>query len=222
MPIKVFIIEGHNIFLWGLQQLIKNNGAAMQLVGSAANSADAMATISAASPDVILLDLDQYDEGSLDIHDLITQSHARILMLTRYGNQSLQDKAILDGALGVLDRQAPPEMLLEAIVKVHRGQLWLDRAATGRIFVAMSHRESAKEVDTVRSRISSLTEREKAVFDCISGNTGDSARIIAKKLHISESTLRNHLTSIYEKMGVSNRLELISFALKNKHPSAPV
>lgn len=211
-PIRVFIIAGHRILLWGLQQLIKSNEPAMQLIGSAENSADALATIEAASPDVILLDLGLHDEHALDIPGLVAKSQARVLVLSQQDDQTSQDKAVLDGARGVLDRHASPEAFLEAIAKVHQGQVWLDRAATGRIFVALSRR-----ADTERSRISTLTAREKKIITCIFENTGDSARTIAEKLHISESTLRNHLTSIYGKLGISNRFELITYALKG-HP----
>jgi two-component system nitrate/nitrite response regulator NarL len=117
----------------------------------------------------------------------------------------------------VLDRHASPETFLEAIAKVHQGQLWLDRAATGRVFVALSRQETARAADTKHDRISTLTEREKKIVSCIFENSGDSARTIAEKLHISESTLRNHLTSIYGKLGIANRFELISYAHKNGH-----
>lgn len=217
-PIGVFLIEEHSILLWGLQQLIKSNEPAMQLVGSGTNLSDAVASIAMTSPSVILLNLEMYEKDAMDIHGLVGNSHARVLLLTRQDDQSVQDKAILDGARGVLDQHASPETLLEAITKVYHGQLWLDRAATGRIFVALSCRESEKAADTQHSKISTLTEREKNIVSCIFENSGDSARTIAEKLHISESTLRNHLTSIYGKLGISNRFELISYALKNGHP----
>jgi DNA-binding NarL/FixJ family response regulator len=215
--IRVFLIEGQNILLWGLQQLIKSNERTMQLVGSAANPADAMAAVTAESPDVILLDFDFPDANPVDIHSLVGESHARVLVLTRQDDQSMQDKAVLDGARGVLDRHASPEAFLDAITKVHQGQLWLDRAATGRIFVALSRREAAKPADTECSRILNLTEREKKIVIYIIENCGDSARSLANKLHISESTLRNHLTSIYGKLEISNRFELINYILKNGH-----
>lgn len=190
----------------------------MQLVGSAESSADALAALPAALPDVILFDLDMHSEHAPDIHGLVAGSHASVLVLTRQDNQAVQDQAIFDGARGVLDRHASPEAFLEAIAKVHQGQYWLDRAATGRIFVAFSRLGAAKAADTGDARASTLTEREKKIVASIFENSGDSGKAIAEKLHISESTLRNHLTSIYGKLGVSNRFELISCALKNGHP----
>jgi two-component system nitrate/nitrite response regulator NarL len=134
-PIRVFLISGHRILLWGLQQLIKANELPMQLVGSATSGADAIAAIAAASPDVILLDLDLPDVHPQDISAFASGCSARVLVMTGRDDQSLHDKAVLEGARGVLTRQASPESFLEAIAKVNEGQLWLDRAATGRIFV---------------------------------------------------------------------------------------
>ena len=215
--IRVFLIQGHTILLWGLQQLIKGNEPAMQLVGSAANSADALPALKTALADVILFDLDLGDENPVEtIPQLMAASQARILAVTRLDDKKIPDQAILNGARGILDKQATAETFVEAITKVHHGQLWLDRAATGRIFVEFSRREH-RTADPEQSRISSLTNREKKVIACIFENTGSSAKTIAEKLHISESTLRNHLTSIYGKLGLANRFELISYAIKNGH-----
>lgn len=214
-PIRVFLIEGRSILLWGLQQLIKGNEPAMLLAGFAASCAEALSTLKASAPDVLLLDLDLNDENAVDVILLLmAESQAKILAMTREDDQSIEDQAILNGARGILGKNASADSFLEAIAKVHQGQLWLDRAATGRIFVELSRRE-ARNVDPEQSRIASLTNREKNVVTCIFENTGSSARAIAEKLHISESTLRNHLTSIYGKLGIANRFELISYAIKN-------
>lgn len=209
--IRVFLIEEHRIFLWGLQQLVKTHEPVVQLAGSAATIEAALDVVEATCPDVIVLNLNQ---GAQTIPTLLAKSDARMIVLTSCDDKSKQDRAILDGARGVLNKDASPEIFLEAIRKVHQGQLWLDRAATGRVFVELSRRET-KAADSARSGISSLTDREKKIIDCILDDTGASAKTIAKKLHISESTLRNHLTSIYGKFGVSNRYELISRSVKN-------
>ena len=214
-PIRVFLIEGHHILLWGLQQLIKGNKPDMLLVGCAARCADALPMLKTSAPDVILLDLDLGDEGVVDAIPLLAaESRARVLALTRRDDKAVEDQAVLNGARGILEKNATADIFLEAIAKVHQGQLWLDRAATGRIFVEFSRRET-KNVDPEQAKIASLTHREKKVVACIFDNTGSSARAIAEKLHISESTLRNHLTSIYGKLGIANRFELISYAIKN-------
>lgn len=214
-PIRIFIIGGQAILIWGLKQLIKSHEPAMQVVGSANKLNDAIAVLAAASPDVILLNLDLSCDEACDIQRMVTETSAKVLVISRNNNQLEQDTAILNGARGVLARDATPEEFLDAISKVHQGQLWLDRVATGRIFVALSRQAAAEPIDAQQSKIATLTEREKKIVTCIFENSGDSAKTIAGKLFISESTLRNHLTSIYGKLSVSNRFELISYALKN-------
>ena len=102
-----------------------------------------------------------------------------------------------------------------AIAKVHAGQIWLDRAATSRIFVEFSRESAAQAADPERAKISTLTDRERAIVTIAANNAGANAKAMAEILHISEHTLRNHLTSIYDKLGVANRLEL--FAFSHKH-----
>ncbi|MGE0560098.1 MAG: response regulator transcription factor, partial [Burkholderiales bacterium] len=103
---------------------------------------------------------------------------------------------------------------LTAISKVHDGQVWLDRAATGRIFVEFSRENAGQATDPERMKIATLTVREREIVAITAGNAGATAKTIARILFISEHTLRNHLTSIYNKLGVANRLELFAYAHK--------
>jgi two-component system, NarL family, nitrate/nitrite response regulator NarL len=214
-PIRIFLVSGHSILLWGLQQLVSAPDSGLQLAGSATHSARLTDAIAATCPDVILLDLDMSDVEPTAIATLTACSTAKILVLTRRDDPALVDKAMLDGARGVLNKHATPANFIEAIHKIQAGQFWLDRTATGRIMVELSRRKSSQVEEEKSSSLSSLTEREKSIVFSILENSGDPAKTLAKKLHISESTLRNHLTSIYGKLEISNRFELISFAHKN-------
>jgi DNA-binding NarL/FixJ family response regulator len=204
--------------LWGLQRLIESNQAAMQVVGSASSCGEALALLKNATADMILLDLSTRGEDLLAEIPRLAESEARILLLTRSEDQALQDQAILAGANGILGKDTSPEMALMAIAKVHEGQVWLDRVATGRIFVEFSRRAANQPAanDPETHKISSLTERERKVVLCILENAGDDGKSIAQKLRISESTLRNHLTSIYEKIGVANRHGLVAYGQKHR------
>src|SRR5439155_27343124 len=102
-------------------------------------------------------DLDLEDENPVEtIPQLMAVSQARILALTRLDDKKIPDQAILSGARGILDKQATAETFIEAITKVHHGQLWLDRAATGRVFVEFSRREH-RAPDPEHVKISALT-----------------------------------------------------------------
>ena len=104
---------------------------------------------------------------------------------------------------------------------MHAGEVWLDRIATGKIMAELSRRQIGQFEEKKPSWLSTLTEREKRIVASILENSANPAKTIAKKLHISESTLRNHLTSIYGKLGISNRFELISCAHKNDLEQSP-
>jgi DNA-binding NarL/FixJ family response regulator len=212
-PIRVLIIDDHRSILWGLERLIESGKPAMQVVGTATNCADALRLVDETAPDLILLDIGLGDQNGVDeIPNLLARSRAKILVLTGIRDESLHDKAVLAGASGVVEKEASAETILAAIEKVHEGQLWLDRVATGRIFLEFSRDSAAQAVDPERAKISSLTEREREIVAMASTHAGANAKAIAEMLYISEHTLRNHLTSIYDKLQVANRLELFAYA----------
>lgn len=216
VPIRVFLIDDHRSILWGLERLIESGKPAMEVVGTATNCAEALKLLDKASPDLILLDIDLGNENGVDeIPNLLARSHAKILVLTGIRDESLHDKAVLAGASGVVQKEASAETILTAIEKVHAGQIWLDRIATGRIFFEFSRENAAQAADPERAKISALTDREKEIVAIAASNAGANAKTIAQMLYISEHTLRNHLTSIYDKLDVANRLELYAYAHKH-------
>lgn len=212
-PIRVFLIDDHSSILWGLERLIQSGRPAMEAVGSATGCEQALERIPQAEPDLILLDIDLGRESGLDaIPRLLEASPAKILILTGVRDKAAHDKAVLAGARGVIEKEAPAETILLAISKVHEGQIWLDRAATGRIFSSLAQQHHGKTRDPEQQKIASLTDREREIVARTVANAGAAAKEIATSLHISDNTLRNHLTSIYGKLGVSNRLELFAYA----------
>lgn len=215
-PIRVFLIDDHRSILWGLERLIESGKPGMEVVGSATNCAEALKLIDETLPNVILLDIDLGGEdGVREIPKLIARSRAKILVLTGLRDESIHDEAVLAGASGVVEKEASAETILTAIEKVHEGQLWLNRIATGRIFVEFSRENAAQAVSPERAKIAALTDREREIVSVAASHAGANAKAIAEMLHISEHTLRNHLTSIYDKLDVANRLELFAYAHKH-------
>ncbi len=216
-PIRVLLVDDHRIMLWALERLIEIEKPRMEVAGKATSVAEALDLAGKSRPDVILLDPDLGAENGVDaIPELIAKSKAKVLVLTGLRDPSIHDAAVLAGARGVVGKNDAPEDVLKAIEKVHQGELWLDRAATGRIFVELARKGGSEKTDPERQKISSLTARERQIVSTIAGDPGAKANTIAKKLHISEHTLRNHLTSIYEKLRVANRVELYVYANKHK------
>ncbi|OGA17492.1 MAG: hypothetical protein A3I63_05445 [Betaproteobacteria bacterium RIFCSPLOWO2_02_FULL_66_14] len=214
--IRVFIIDDHRTILWGLERLMASAKPPMTVVGSATHCAAALDLLGEVEPDVILLDLDLGKESGLDaIPKLAAKSSARILVLTGVRDKKVHDQAVLAGARGIVEKESPAETILAAIGKVHAGELWLDRAAAGRLFVEISRRDAPPKPDPEHRKIDSLTDREREIVAAATANAGANARAIAESLGISESTLRNHLTSIYSKLGVDSRLALFAYAHKH-------
>lgn len=218
MPIRVFLVDDHRSILWGLERLIESCGPSMALAGSATGTAEALGALRQVEADVILLDLDLGEESGIDaIPRLIAGCKAKILILTGLRDEAVHQSAILAGARGVVSKEARAETILAAISKVHAGEVWLDRAATGRLLVEVMRKSASRDAaGSDQRKIAELTVREREIIALAASNAGATAKVIAEELSISEHTLRNHLTSIYEKLGVANRLELYAFAHEHR------
>jgi DNA-binding NarL/FixJ family response regulator len=215
-PIRIFIIDDHPTIIWGLERLIESEQPRMVVVGKATESAPAMALVEQAQPDVVLLDLDLGKENGLDmIPQLLKKSAARILVLTGVRDTSAHEAAIQAGALGVVGKEIASAELLQAIERVHRGELSVDRQMTERLLATIARNQWTPRRSSEEERIASLTARERDIALSLMRQPQLPLKDVAASLGISERTLRNHLSSIYEKLGVSGRLELYVFS--NKH-----
>lgn len=215
--IRVMLIDDHKTMLWGLQRLIEGENSRMEVVGTAGNCDEALAQIATLAPDVILLDLDLGGKCSLDILPaLLANGVSRALILTASRDQATLDLAVVRGARGVVHKEAPAEQVLKAIEKVHQGELWLDREVLGRVFGEFMNPAAARKPDPETEKAAALTAKERKIVDTVVTGSGALNKALAQRLFISEHTLRNHLTSIYQKLGVSNRLELYVYAVKHQ------
>ena len=214
--IRILLVDDHRSVLWGLEKLIEGEHPRMQVVDKATTSAEALKLLDEVKPDIILLDLDLGGEnGSNAIQALISKSKAKVLVLTGSRDIAVHDAAVLAGAMGVVEKGEPAETILKAIRKVHEGEIWLDRSATGRIFLELSRSKAAEAQNPEQRKIASLTPRERQIVAEIGSDAAAGSKVIAERLHISEHTLRNHIASIYEKLEVSSRLELFAYAGKH-------
>lgn len=214
--IKILLVDDHRSVLWGLEKLIEGESPRMVVIGKATTSAEAMRLLDEAKPDIVLLDIDLGGESGINaIPNLIAKSQARVLVLTGSRDSSVHDAAVLAGAMGVVEKGESAETILKAIQKVSEGEIWLDRSATGRIFLELSRNKAAEAQNPEQRKIASLTPRERQIVAEIGSDAAAGSKVIAERLHISEHTLRNHIASIYEKLDVSSRLELFAYAGKH-------
>jgi DNA-binding NarL/FixJ family response regulator len=222
--IRIMLVDDHKTLLWGLSKLIDSESRQMLVVGTARDCESALAVAAEVMPDVILLDIDLGGTNSLDIMPalLARANGARILVLSGTRDRELLDKAIMLGARGVVSKDEPAETVLKAIEKVNEGELWLDSSALSRVFDAMRNPQATRRQDPELEKISQLTAKERRICSLIAGGGGTVNKALAQQLFISEHTLRNHLTQIYHKLGVSNRLDLYVFATRHHLDQADV
>jgi DNA-binding NarL/FixJ family response regulator len=210
------LVDDHQTMLWGMEQLIKGEAPRMEAVGTARNSEDALALAGRLAPDVILLDLNLNGSSSVDILPaLVANGVSKVLLLTGASDQDTLDLAVRSGARGILHKSAAPADVVKAIEKVYHGELWLDHLALGRVLGHFMNPAAASKPDPDTHRRASLTAKERKVIQAVVEGNGALNKAIAEKLFISEYTLRNHLTSIYQKLHVGNRLELYVYAMKH-------
>ena len=214
--IRVFLAEDHQITLWGLSRLIEAAAPRLQLVGTASSRSELLNHDAAALADVIVLDLDLAGEdGAAALAVLRQRCPGRVLVLTGSSDTDQHHGAVLQGARGVVHKAEPAETILRAIEKVHAGEVWLNRSLMGRVLGQLTDSEPAAAphpADPQARRIASLTTRERQIIAALVNSGGAKQFTVAQAQGISEHTLRNHLTTIYSKLGVHGRLELHMFA----------
>jgi DNA-binding NarL/FixJ family response regulator len=217
--VRILIIDNHLLVCAGLRMLIENE-TGMKVVGVASNRSEALKLAAQELPNVILLDLDLGIENGLDfLSELREQTpNARVLVLTGITDPQAHRQAVKQGAIGVVLKDEAAEVLIKAIEKVHAGEVWLDRTTMGTLFNEMTRMESDAE-DSEEAKIKTLTERERQVIELIA--EGLKNKQIGERLFISETTVTHHLSSVFSKLDVSDRLELVIYAFARKLARMP-
>ena len=221
-PITIAILDGQRIVREGLRLLIQTQEDLVVAAESAIN-AEALATLQRKQPHVILLDLDL---GSINAVDHIPEIQAasknsKILALTGMQDPGLHSRALRNGAVGIVMKEATGDVVLKAIRKVYGGEAWIDHSTTARILAEISHSHNSEDPEA--EKIALLTQREHKIIEVLC--EGLNNRQIGEKLFISESTVRNHLTSILAKLGLSDRFELAIYSYRHglaKPPLPPI
>ena len=222
--INVCIIEDMAIVRAGLRMLIEGEEE-LRVVGEASNRQQALAAAKAQTPDIFLLDLDLAREDALDLLAELKSvfTEARVVVLTQSSNCDLHELAVEAGARGVVLKEQAPEILVKAIKQVDSGDLFLGRTLANTLITKLSlTNANLKKRDPDAANIASLTPREIEIVQLVA--KGLNGRRLARKLHISEATVRNHVTSILDKLGLSSKLELAVYAIQHSladRPSEP-
>ena len=212
--IRILIADDQTISRCGLRKLLETQSD-FDIVGEASDPAEAVRSTHELKPDVLLVALSTHDWSGLDVLSQLTGSTVRTILLTPEIDTADAVKVLHVGARGVILKDSPMHLLFKSIRCVFRGEIWLGRDAMLDVVQALS----ALNQQRAEAPSSCLTAREKDVLTLVvSGNTNKDT---AQKLSISEDTVKHHLTSIFDKTGVSNRLELALFAIHHHFVGNP-
>lgn len=219
-PVRVLLVDDHAIVCTGLRMLIESRPG-MAVVGAATNGRDALVHARREQPDIVLLDLALGSESGLDcLPELLgVAPEARVIVLTGLRDSEAHHRAVRLGAMGLVLKDQAAEDLVKAIEKVHAGEVWLDRTMTASVLTEMARTREDRDRDPEAAKIATLTERECEVVALI--GEGLKNKEIASRLSITETTVRHHLTSIFSKLEVSDRLELVIYAYRHDLATLP-
>lgn len=218
-PIRVMLVAP-GINGWGLEQLIRTSAPRFEIVHTCDDMAAAREAATKLQLDVVLVDTDA-PTGTQLLESISALLPAPVVLLTSVTEDEPLEPAVLAGLRGIVRRSDPPSSLISALEKVAGGELWMGRSLTGRVFQKFVHRRTDSPPTPEQDLISTLTPRERQMVAEITRDTSVPSKVIASRLFISEHTLRNHLTSVYSKLGVNNRLALYAFAVRHKLDGLP-
>ena len=212
--IRIAIADDHPIFRDGLFRLLSLEED-FDVVGQAKDGAHVSEVIQQCDPDILLLDLNMPGLSGLAALQILkaASSRTRVIVLTASDNHHEFVQALKLGSCGIVQKQAATEFLIESIRRVHSGELWLDSDTTASVirrFVANEEAPPPPQTPSPavsRERESSpLSPREGEICSLVA--QGFKNREMAEKMFINEQTVKNHLHNIFEKLNVSDRLEL--------------
>jgi len=208
-PLRLLLVDDHAVVRIGLRTLL-NDEPDMVVVGEAGSVADAIRLNAQLQPDVVLLDVRLPDGSGIDACRAICRnSESQVLVLTSYADDELVVEAIASGAAGYVLKQIGIEELLRAIRAVGAGDAVLDPQITVRVLKRVRQLERFSSA----SAFHDLSEREMQVLALVA--KGKSNAEIAKELHLSATTVRNHVSVILSKLNLSNRIEAAIYAVRN-------
>lgn len=212
--IRLVIADDHPIFLKGLRALLESEPG-YEIVGEARNGAEAVQLAQTLKPDVLLLDVAMPGVTGLGALEKLAAAavNVKTILLTAAIEKSAVVTALQLGARGVVLKESATQVLFKCIQAVMRGQYWVGSEGVAGLIEALREMMAGGE-DQARKKQFGLTKRENEIVAAIV--SGLANRDIAKKFTISEDTVKHHLTNIFDKTGVSSRLELALFAVHHK------
>lgn len=207
--VKIMLVDDHEVVRMGMRALLERQDG-FEVVAEAATEEGAVQEAAVSRPDIILMDIRLAGGSGINACQQImaAQPDIKIIILTSYAEDELLFSAIRAGAISYVLKQADSRELLRAIHAAVKGEGTLDHSLTQRVFEEVRHSVERKEAEV----FSELSQKEKQVLLHIV--EGETNRVIADKLFLSEGTVRNYVSNILSKLDVANRAEAAAYAIQ--------
>lgn len=207
---RILLVDDHDIVRLGLMTLL-NDQPDMEVVGEASTAGEAVKAVASLRPDVVLMDIRLPGEGGIEATAQVMRlvPASRVVMLTSFADDELVVRAIRAGAVGYVLKQVGNEELLRAIRAAARGEALLDPSTTARLLSRVREAERKADEDAFRE----LSDREMDVLIHLA--KGRTNAEVGALLNLSEKTVGNYVGSMFEKLHLSNRIELAAYAYEH-------
>jgi DNA-binding NarL/FixJ family response regulator len=217
---RIVIADDHPIFRDGLKRLLESERE-FKVVGEACDGIDAVTLVQQLKPDVLLLDLAMPRRAGLDaLREMGNEPVSpRVILLTAAAEKHQIVEALQLGARGVVLKDSATQILLKSIRAVMSGEYWVGRESVSNLVQYLRNLVDSS-VNDPRKKKYGLTPRELEVISAVVA--GFANKEIAQHFKISEDTVKHHLSNIFDKLGVSTRLELALFAVNQALPFKPI
>lgn len=219
-PVRILIADDHPIFRDGLKRLLESERD-FEVIGEACDGVEAVDMVRKLTPEILLLDLAMPRRPGLEaLRELSTQRiPARVILLTAAAEKEQIVEALQLGARGVVLKDSATQILLKSIRAVMSGEYWVGRESVSNLVQYLRTMVDSSATASRRRRFG-LTPRELEIISAVVA--GYANKEIAEHFKISEDTVKHHLSNIFDKVGVSTRLELALFAVNQALPFKPL
>ena len=207
---RILLVDDHDIVRLGLMTLL-NDQPDMEVIGEASTAAEAVREVASLIPDVVLMDIRLPGEGGIEATRQVTAKfpNVKVVMLTSFADDELVMRAISAGAVGYVLKQVGNEELIRAIQAAARGEALLDPSTTARLLSRVREADRKAQEDAFRE----LSDREMDVLVHLA--KGKTNAEIASLLNLSEKTVGNYVSNMFEKLRLNNRIELAAYAYEH-------
>lgn len=212
-PLRLVLVNDYEVIIEGLRAMVSAYDSRVEVVGVGSGDSDVPSLVREADADVVLLDVPSRGSTGRDVIEAVVgaEAPARAVVFTDVDDEQQLFDSLRRGATGYLLKTATAPQLVEALERVHAGEIVIDAALAAKVALAAARIQSGKTWPGVHL---GLSQRESDVLSLLV--EGMSNRSIAERLYVGEETVKSHLRSLYRKLGVRDRSQAIALALRER------